>query len=368
MGLMLTLLITPITGLAGEKSERLESIRSEIEARERRASAYAKEAEGYLGELEAIDRELAELRRSLTRLRAKERSADEEHKTAREQVDRAERALVETRKDLEARLVALYKFASTGGVASLYAAGDFQSFARSRQNLARILDSDRKLFARHRARQIEWRASRDTSRGILDELTASRREVAAREDRARRKLVERKNLVAMLKTRSDREKRTASELREAARRLEDALARMPGRSSASAGKGLRKGGVPRPIAGPIRAEFGRQVDLEFGTETLRNGIEFEAAIGEPVHAAGPGRVLFAGWFRGYGQMVIIDHGASDVTVSGYLHELAVEAGNELSGGQQIGTAGETGSLSGPGLYFEIRHDGKPVDPRAWLEP
>ncbi len=74
-----------------------------------------------------------------------------------------EGALVVTREGLGGRLVALYKFASTGGVASLYAAGDFQSFARSRQDLARILDRDRDLFDRHRARRIEWETSRDSS-------------------------------------------------------------------------------------------------------------------------------------------------------------------------------------------------------------
>ncbi len=86
-----------------------------------------------------------------------------------------------------------------------------------------------------------------------------------------------------------------------------------------------------------------------------------------MRAVGAGRVLFAGWFRGYGQLVILDHGQGSVTVSGYLDEIAVEAGASLERGQAVGTVGETGSLSGPGLYFEIRHEGKPVDPQGWLE-
>ena len=80
-----------------------------------------------------------------------------------------------------------------------------------------------------------------------------------------------------------------------------------------------------------------------------------------------GRVLFAGWFRGYGQMVIVDHGGGDLSVSGYLDEALVAAGDSVALGQPIGSVGETGSASGPGLYFEIRHDGKAVDPALWLE-
>lgn len=362
----LALLSGADAAFADAKSERLDSIRKEIEAREKKASEYRSEAEGVLGELDEVDRQLTEVRRSVRRLRDKERSADEEEKQVRKQVQAAERALAQTRKDLEARLVALYKFASTGGVASLYSAGDFQSFARSRQNLARILDSDRQLFKRHRARQIELAQHREASRLVLAELKESRKELAARENRSRRKLVERKNLVASLRNRADREKRAADELRDAARRLEQALARMPSGPAASSATGLSKGRVSRPVAGSIRMGFGRQVDAEFGTETLRNGIEIEAPLGTPVRAVAPGRVLFAGWFRGYGQMVIVDHGKGDVTVSGYLEQLGVEAGTDVDAGHEIGTVGDTGSLSGPGLYFEIRHKGKPVDPRAWL--
>jgi len=116
----------------------------------------------------------------------------------------------------------------------------------------------------------------------------------------------------------------------------------------------------------VRAGFGRQVDREFKTQTLRTGIEIAAPAGTPVTAIAPGRVLFAGWFRGYGQMVILDHGGGDLTVSGYLDEVHVAAGDSVGGGQPIGSVGETGSASGPGLYFEIRHDGKAVDPLLWL--
>jgi septal ring factor EnvC (AmiA/AmiB activator) len=113
--------------------------------------------------------------------------------------------------------------------------------------------------------------------------------------------------------------------------------------------------------------FGRQVDPEFGTQTLRNGVEIDAPAGAQVVAVADGRVLFAGWFRGYGQMVIVDHGADDLTVLGYLDALSVKKGDMVRAGQEIGTVGETGSLSGAGLYFEIRAGGKPVDPQIWLQ-
>ena len=80
----------------------------------------------------------------------------------------------------------------------------------------------------------------------------------------------------------------------------------------------------------------------------------------------PGHVRFAGWFSGYGQLVIVDHGDDYFTVFGHLESIDVEPGAAVGLGQQIGAVGETGSLEGPKLYFEVRRGGQPLDPREWL--
>jgi septal ring factor EnvC (AmiA/AmiB activator) len=79
-------------------------------------------------------------------------------------------------------------------------------------------------------------------------------------------------------------------------------------------------------------------------------------------------VRFAGWFRGFGRLVILDHGAEYFSVSGHLAEMSVAVGDRVARGGVIGAVGETGSLSGPKLYFEIRRGGEPLDPRDWLRP
>ena len=81
-----------------------------------------------------------------------------------------------------------------------------------------------------------------------------------------------------------------------------------------------------------------------------------------------GRVRYAGWFQGYGRLVILDHGGGYYTVSGHLAEIAVAVGDTVASGAPIGTVGDSGSLSGPRLYFEIRRGGEALDPREWLLP
>jgi septal ring factor EnvC (AmiA/AmiB activator) len=357
-----------VVGVAGaeEESRRLRELREEIEAREARAHDLRDEAEGVLGELEAVDRELHEVRRSVRLLRQRRREAETDLKETRARVSEAAKKRERLQMYLEKRLVALYKFYATGGVPAFYSAGTFQEILQRREALGRVLRQDEALFARYRAAETEWVANRDRAKALLSEIKRTQSHETVREDRVRKQLVERKNLVALLQTRADRERRAAAELREAAKRLESFLKKR--RRQSSPGGGLVKGTLAPPVQGSVRLGFGSQVDPEFGTETLRNGIEIESPAGAPVRAVAGGQVLFAGWFRGYGQIVILDHGGDDTTVSGYLEERAVQAGAAVKRGDVIGKVGETGSFSGPGLYFEIRRDGTPVNPEGWFRP
>jgi len=359
------LALVALAGSARAQQSRLDELKKEIEEREAHAKSLGAQAEGYLGEIEGVDRELTEVRKSAVLLRQREKEAGDELAVARKGVDQSARALAETERGLEKRLVALYKWDLAGGRATIFTAADFMSFTRRREGLARILEQDRDLFARFARDRDAYASSRARSEALLRESTEARREAGAHEQKARERLVQRRNLVASLKSRAAREEKAAGELRAAAAHLEETLRRMPVTQPPARGGGLARG-TPRPVAGKVRAGFGRQVDPEFKTATLRTGIEIAAPQGTPVNAIAAGRVLFAGWFRGYGQMVILDHGKGDLSVSGYLEEVKVAAGDSVAAGQPIGSVGETGSSSGPGLYFEIRHDGKAVDPQLWL--
>ncbi|MEK7837764.1 MAG: peptidoglycan DD-metalloendopeptidase family protein, partial [candidate division NC10 bacterium] len=82
----------------------------------------------------------------------------------------------------------------------------------------------------------------------------------------------------------------------------------------------------------------------------------------------PGHVLYTGWFRGYGTLIIVDHGNDYYTLYAHAADIRVAEGDDVKQGQVIGTVGDTGSLQGPRLYFEVRHQGKPQDPEQWLRP
>lgn len=123
-----------------------------------------------------------------------------------------------------------------------------------------------------------------------------------------------------------------------------------------------------PAEGPVGAAFGTSIDKKFGTKVVHNGIELEAPFGAPVRSIQDGTVVFAQWFRGYGLTVIVDHGEGWLSVYAHASVLLVAKGDAVARGQKILLVGDTASIRGPFLYFELRKDGHPVDPLLWLLP
>jgi len=367
------LLGAPPTGVArADREEELRQLRRAIQESRERVVSYEREERGLLETVEALDRSAALLSREVAR--AGERAEQARSALAAVEVEVAEQArrLERTRRAMSRRAVALYRAGDVGAIQMLFSAGGLREFLSRVYALRLLLGHDAELIARH---QFESEAL------AAAELRA--REASARRDQAAAGLRERsaelrtersakRQLVAGLHADRTRERAALVELETAARALEETLSGLrasPSRPRAT-GEGLAFATLQRelvpPVAAPIASEFGRVVDAEFRTETLRKGVEFEAALGAPVRAVAAGQVRYAGWFRGYGKLVILDHGEEYFTVSGHLAEIEVEVGSEVSAGEVVGAVGETGSLSGPRLYFEIRRGGEPLDPREWL--
>src|SRR6056297_1100193 len=160
-----------------------------------------------------------------------------------------------------------------------------------------------------------------------------------------------------------------AEMQEAATELEallgelaSALADIPPETAIEPFSALR-GRLPMPVDASVRAAFS---DARSGNVNWQGWL-IEAAVGTPVEAVAYGRVAYADWLRGYGMMLIVDHGDGFMTLYGQNQSLIAEVGDWVAPGDVVALAGNTGGNSAPGLYFQIRHDGQPVDPAAWIE-
>jgi septal ring factor EnvC (AmiA/AmiB activator) len=121
-----------------------------------------------------------------------------------------------------------------------------------------------------------------------------------------------------------------------------------------------------PIKGKVVVPFGKYIDPEFNVPVYKNGIEIKTDLGSTVNAVMGGKIVYADNFKGYGLLVILDHGGGYHTLYGQLSKIFHNTGVIIKKGSALGKTGMSSSLDTSTLYFEIRHKGKPLDPLGWL--
>lgn len=264
------------------------------------------------------------------------------------------------------RLVELSKRGRTGYVQLLLSSNDLRAMGRMARGVAAVAEIDRVRLETHRRTLAAERAA-------LNELEQQRTSVAALQrdgTRARAALdaavAARNRLIDDLDRRRDLAAQFVAELQQAQLQLERTIATADA-SSTVATLPIRpfQGDLAWPIDGKVTTRFGRVPSGRFGTSIVRNGIELAAAQGAMVTAVHEGRVAYAGPFAGFGTLVIVDHGGSAFTLYGHLLDAAVSRGTHVSRGTALGRVGLSPS-GGAALYFELRIDGRPVDPLQWL--
>jgi septal ring factor EnvC (AmiA/AmiB activator) len=161
-----------------------------------------------------------------------------------------------------------------------------------------------------------------------------------------------------------------AELKEASKRLRDLIEKSSKTDSytgSGAGFTRFRGKLLWPAEGKIAVPYGSQKDPQFSTPVFRNGVHIQTPANSDARSVYEGKVIFAEWFKGFGQLIIINHGNGYHTLYGNLSEIFSHVGDIIKESQVIGKVGTSGILNAPGLYFEIRYKGKPLDPAQWLK-
>lgn len=373
-GLSLLLILPAAPALAGADEaatrERLEELRERISAvndwleraqrdedehqrRLREAETEISRLNQRLSDLQsriaALDSELAELAREA---RGLEKRRDRGREGLREMVraawmqgDHPTLKLLLTEDDPQelARLMTWHEYLSQDAIARL------EAFARTLEELER---------------------NRVATRETQDELQGTREQVQKRRDERARQRQEREQALASLRSRmSDRESELAElqddrdRLAELLKEMEQAVSDIRAPEDVTPFQSLRAQ-LPWPARGNVTERFGDAV----GRSDMRNnGIRIATDNEEAVQAIHYGRVVFANWLRGFGLMIIIDHGDGFLSLYGNNSSLLKDEGEWVRGGETIARTGDTGGQSNTGLYFEIRHNGQPENPQQWLE-
>jgi septal ring factor EnvC (AmiA/AmiB activator) len=359
---------TPPSGPAADRpattDERLRRVRERKQSIERDVARLRGQEKSLLADVERLELEVRLRGEQLRETQLVLHRASEQMDATVRRVRELDASVAQARPQLAARARALYKMGDLSYVRMLLSVEQPADMLRGYRFVSALARRDREKMAALRANLTTLAATRDDLQRKTREALALRADL----DRARRALeVDRQRKSELLTSIVEKKETHAAYLQE----LEEAEGKLGQLLSGLGGADITvpitvfKGALPWPARGRVRIAFGRHKHPRFETYTLHNGIEIEAPVDTPVKAVHDGTVAFADQFLGYGLMVIIDHGGKNHTLYAHLAETRVRAGQHVSAGDVVGTVGASG-VDGPGLYFEMRSQGKPQDPQEWL--
>lgn len=287
-----------------------------------------------------------------------------ERDAAAERVARLEAQRVANTPGVAERLVSIYKRGRGGYIRLLLASDDPRAFGRLTRGVAAIATLDRVRVEAHRRILADERSALsdlESRRAAVETSQQAATDARSALDRA---VQARNTAIDALDARRDLAARYVAELQQAQAGLEQTVGTMAITQPDLPFQPFR-GTLDWPVKGRLVTRFGPSRDNRFGTAIVRNGVEIAADEGTPARAVHGGVVAYVAPFSGFGNLVILDHGGGAYTMYGHLAEARVEQGTRVTRGGVVGTVGVAPAGSAA-LYFEVRIDGRPVDPLQWL--
>jgi septal ring factor EnvC (AmiA/AmiB activator) len=349
----------------GRINGQIRDLKARIEAEARKESSVLSTLARINLNKSLVQRELAAQNVELERGRAELVRIQADVRVIRAGIDRQ-------RESIERTLVTLYKFGRVDFFQFLLQARDIATYASESKNLSFLARGQEEVVADFLRALEELRAAEAALESKQRDLTGMAR--AANLKRQELETEARKNAALVQEIRKNREtfKQTLEELSNSGEELQKMMNKIINQEwvlpAAFVPLYERRGGLPWPLEGKVITAFGFERHPDFNTMVMNKGVEISPAKGKTlILAVHTGKVVYADYFQGYGNLLIVDHGMTYYSLYGHCAEFLAAVGEMVRAGQPLAVVGDSGSLKGECLYFEIRHKTKALDPLQWLK-
>ena len=355
------------------KKER--NINQEIEKGKAELLSFTKKEASIVNSLNDIDLVLDKAIKNASFLNAELDDVEKEIKNVTNTSKEFQKKIKISEEYASKRLIALYKLSWLGKIYVLASAQSMYELFHRKKALEQVLAYDENIWQnlldnKEKLGQllIELNAKKKEKLGVETDLK-KQIEIMSRERQKRSQLLDDIRKKRSLKLAA------LESLKEAAADLDHTVISLksgedltePKKNISVKSFSTLKGLLNMPVKGKIVSFFGPHRNTKFNVLNFQSGIEIKADRGEPIRAVYDGRILYARWFKGYGNMIIIDHGNNYYTIYAHAQEIFASQGDTVESGEVVATVGDSGSMIGPSLHFEVRHHGKPVDPLKWIK-
>jgi septal ring factor EnvC (AmiA/AmiB activator) len=353
----------------GSPVAQLRQVKERLKERQGEAGAYTQQESNLMDSLNKIDASLNVIEQKAAVLTQKVDGLTAQIVKKEAAETALERQVADLRTYAASRLVAVYKLNRLGTLPLIASAGSFFDFLIRKERLERLSAYDARVWHTLTVKQADLAALKAHLTAQREALRPQSLALAKQKAALTRQRDERNQLLFDIKTKKSLALAAIAALKRAAEALNREIATdtsTPNTEAPPSDFKALKGLLNLPVRGTIISFYGPYTSARLHVTGFRSGIDIAADRGEPIRAVDRGKTIFAGWFKGYGNMIIIDHGDHYCTVYAHAQELFKKKGESVASGEVIGTVGDTGSFQGPELHFEIRHHGRPVDPLTWL--
>jgi len=372
----LWLLVGLIAALAHSASVNrdLEGIKKQIESEKRVLSQVNKKEGSAIQSLSQVESELERKNKQLKQSAAKLDLVVSEMQKKQAEALRLHESLAQRKAYLARRADALYRWQRSGSpLVILNGDLSLNSLLKRRYYLQRTVAFDREMVQSLNGQTTRQEMLTQELARKRQDVEDQRHDLAEVKEAVQKEAQKKRELLASIREEKESRQRALKDLEQAAVRLQKMIEELSRRSAgkskqAPAGSGLEsmRGKLDWPVKGQVIGGFGKTKHHEFSTEIFRKGLEIEAPVGEEIRAVEKGKVVFADRFSGYGKMLIIDHGDRYYTVYAHLSDFLKKSGDSVQRGEAVALVGDSDSLAGSKLYFEMRKDGKSIDPAPWF--
>ena len=354
---------------AATPHEEYKKIQKEIKTHKEKLEKVKKRESSILTDLEKTNRQLSRVEFELRKYRKRLIETESNISKVENEISLNKSNIERQREWIKRRLRAMQKYGRTSDTVMLFlSADDISQVMRIGKFLQYITVYEHRMLNAYKENLEDLNEKERQLVKLKTELMNNRERVGAEEASLAKKKKEKEMLLASVKREESSYKNMLNELKDASKKLLDVI-RESEKTDTFSAKGFSKlkGNLPWPVDGKVAIPYGSQKDPQFNTPIFRSGAYIQSNDDSFARAVYNGKVVFAEWLKGYGQLVIVNHGEGYHTLYGSLSEIFSKVGDIIKREQVVGRVGNSGILNAPGLYFELRYKGKPLDPLQWLK-
>ena len=266
------------------------------------------------------------------------------------------------------RIRMIYKEGKLFPVKIMFSSETFVDFLKRAKYIDKIMAYDKLVFINYENELKELNRKKDALTHAKSNILLYKKKATAKKKEILGEKKKKNLFLAKLNKEKKLNRRLRDELVNSSKQLNKLISRLETKMINGEGVDIvdKKGSLIPPVTGHLLTKFGRKRDKKLNAYIVSNGIHIPIEKGTAVRSVFNGKVLYTGTLEGYGNIIIVGHGLNYHSLYGHLDEITTISGKVVRSGQIIGRSGDTGSRLGESVYFEMRHNGKPIEPTAWL--